>query len=89
LHAFGTDNAHAITCDALGRVWVGHLNHGVSVFNGLTWRNYDVPDGPRGERVFAMTTSPIDGAVRIATSVQAVPGRGPAQNTPASSNRTG
>ncbi len=59
--------AYAITCDYLGRVWVGHLNHGVSVFNGEKWQNYDVVTGPLGPRVFAMTTSPVDGDVWIAT----------------------
>ncbi len=59
--------AYAITCDYLGRVWVGHLNHGVSVFNGEKWQNYDVVAGPLGAHVFAMTASPVDGDVWIAT----------------------
>jgi hypothetical protein len=64
----GDDNAYAITCDHHGRIWVGHLNHGVSVFNGKHWRNYDVFDGPAGERVFAIAVSPRDGDIWIATS---------------------
>jgi len=64
----GDNNAYAMTCDRLGRVWVGHLNHGVSVFNGETWRNYDVTDGPLGERVFCMATCPTDSDVWIGTS---------------------
>ena len=30
----GDNNAYALATDALGRTWVGHLNHGVSVWNG-------------------------------------------------------
>jgi len=33
----GDDNGYAIACDKLGRIWVGHLNHGVSVYNGKQW----------------------------------------------------
>ena len=69
------DNAYAIACDKLGRVWVGTLNHGVSVFSGergesspRAWKNYDVLDGPIGERIFAITTCPTDGDVWLATS---------------------
>ncbi len=57
----GDDNGYAVACDLQGRIWVGHLNHGVSVFNGQKWQNYEVvgglsrPDtlnGPLGERIF-------------------------------------
>jgi len=65
---FGDDNAYAVACDKLGRVWVGTLNHGVSVYNGEAWKNYDVVEGPIGERVFAITTCPTDGDVWMATS---------------------
>jgi sugar lactone lactonase YvrE len=73
----GDNNAYALVCDHSGRLWVGHLNHGVSVFNGQKWQNYDVvggvnrPDslsGPLGERVFAITVCPTDGDVWIATN---------------------
>lgn len=64
----GDDNAYAITTDRMGRVWVGHVNHGVSVWNGRQWRNYGVLDGPLGERVFALAVSPLDGDVWIAHS---------------------
>jgi hypothetical protein len=30
----------------------------VSVFNGRTWRNYGVLEGPIGERVFAIKVAP-------------------------------
>lgn len=63
----GDDDAYAVTYDRLGRLWVGHLNHGVSVFNGKTWQNYLPADGPIGSRVFAIATSPVDGDVWIAT----------------------
>ena len=76
----GDDNGYAVACDRLGRVWAGHLNHGVSVFNGNAaghWQNYEVvgglsrPDtlsGPLGERVFHIAVNPKDGDVWIATN---------------------
>ena len=64
----GEDSITAVACDSAGRVWVGHLAHGVSVYNGESWQNYDFPDGPAGERVFAIATSPVDGSVWIATN---------------------
>ncbi|MBY0527384.1 MAG: hypothetical protein K2R98_28570 [Gemmataceae bacterium] len=64
----GDDNAYAIAVDKLGRVWVGTLNHGVSVWSGANWKNYDVLDGPIGERIFAIATCPTDGDVWMATS---------------------
>jgi hypothetical protein len=74
-NGLGDDNAYAIACDKLGRVWVGTLNKGVSVFTGergesspRCWKNYDVLDGPIGERIFAITTCPTDGDVWLATS---------------------
>ncbi|MDQ2732818.1 MAG: hypothetical protein M3Y56_14260, partial [Armatimonadota bacterium] len=63
----GDDNGYALAVDRLNRVWVGHLNHGVSVFNGKSWRNYTVMDGPLGSRVFAIATCPTDGDVWMAT----------------------
>ncbi|MDR0703743.1 MAG: hypothetical protein LBF88_02025 [Planctomycetaceae bacterium] len=54
--------------DKLGRLWGGHLNSGVSVFNGKDWKNYDVVDGPLGERIFDIKICPKDGDVWIATS---------------------
>ncbi|MDR2345002.1 MAG: hypothetical protein LBE18_02960, partial [Planctomycetaceae bacterium] len=41
---------------------------GVSVFNGKDWKNYDVIDGPIGERIFDIKICPKDGDVWIATS---------------------
>lgn len=73
----GDDNGYAIACDQQNRIWVGHLNHGVSVYNGQKWQNYEVvgglssPDslsGPLGERVFAIKVCPTDGDVWIASS---------------------
>jgi hypothetical protein len=46
----GDNNGYAIACDRLGRIWVGHLNHGVSVYNGRTWQNYEVV-GIRGSKM--------------------------------------
>jgi len=64
----GDDYIYALTCDNLGRIWAGHLNHGVSVFNGQSWKNYNVLEGPLGERLFAITTCPTDGDIWMATS---------------------
>ncbi len=64
----GDDNGYALAQDAQGRIWVGHQNHGVSVWNGRGWRNYDVLDGPLGERIFKIAVSPLDGSVWMATS---------------------
>ncbi|MEA3364240.1 MAG: two-component regulator propeller domain-containing protein, partial [Candidatus Hydrogenedentes bacterium] len=63
----GDDNIYALACDRRGRIWAGHLNHGVSVFNGTAWRNYDVLSGPLGERVFDIAVCPVDGDVWIAS----------------------
>ena len=41
----GDDYAYAVAVDRKGRVWVGHLNHGVSVYNGVRWQNYEVGGG--------------------------------------------
>jgi len=57
-NALGDDFAYAMAVDDLGRVWVGHLNHGVSVFNGKEWRNYDRITGPLGERIFDIEVAP-------------------------------
>lgn len=64
----GDDNAYAIACDQQGRIWVGHLNQGVSVYNGERWKNYDVLNGPLGERIFDIAIAPNDGSVWMATS---------------------
>ncbi|MCX7048552.1 MAG: hypothetical protein NTX50_24085 [Candidatus Sumerlaeota bacterium] len=67
--ALGDDNAYAIACDKLGRIWVGTLNHGVSVYNGESWRTYDRLDGPLGERIFDIAVCPTNGDVWIASSL--------------------
>ncbi len=73
----GDDNIYAVAVDRLGRVWVGHLNHGVSVYNGAKWQNYEVVgglstptslSGPLGERVFCIAVCPTDGDVWIGSS---------------------
>ena len=73
----GDNNGYAVACDRKGRIWVGHLNHGVSVYNGEKWQNYEVvgglsrPDtlsGPLGERVFSIAVSPTDGDIWIGTN---------------------
>ena len=64
-----TDHVYGIAIDSLGRVWVGTLNQGVSVFNGKEWRSYGVLDGCSGERVFAIAADkdPKRGNVWIGT----------------------
>jgi hypothetical protein len=73
----GDDYCYAIACDRKGRIWVGTLRHGISVFNGQSWKSYEVvagltsPEtlaGPLGERVFHITVCPTDGDVWMATS---------------------
>jgi ligand-binding sensor domain-containing protein len=53
-----TEHVYGIAVDAAGRVWVGTVNQGVSVYNGREWRNYGVLDGCSGERVFAIAADP-------------------------------
>jgi hypothetical protein len=64
-----TQDVYAIALDAAGRIWVGTLNQGVSVYNGKEWRNYGVIDGCSGERVFAIAadSDPKRGTVWIGT----------------------
>ena len=64
----GDNNAYAVAGDRRGRVWVGHRNHGVSVWNGQSWKNYGILEGPLGERVFDIAVCPTDGDVWIATN---------------------
>ena len=65
----GDNNIYAVACDKQNRVWVGHLNHGVSVWNGKAWKNYDRLTGPLGERIFRIAVCPTDGDVWIASSL--------------------
>jgi hypothetical protein len=65
----GDDCVYALAIDRQNRVWAGHLNHGVSVYNGQTWKNYGLLDGPLGDRVFSIAVSPKDGDVWIATDL--------------------
>ena len=64
----GDNNAYAVAGDRQGRVWIGHRNHGVSVWNGQSWRNYGPLEGPPGERVFDIAVCPTDGDVWMATN---------------------
>jgi hypothetical protein len=79
-NGLGDDYGYAIACDQHDRIWVGHLNHGVSVYNGNSegkWQCYEVlaglsrPDtlsGPLGERTFAIAVCPTNGDVWIGTN---------------------
>jgi len=64
----GDDYAYSLAVDQQSRIWAGHLNHGISVFAGTSWKNYDVPNGPIGERVFKIVVCPVDGDVWLGTS---------------------
>lgn len=64
----GDNDVYAVAYDRRGRIWTGHLNHGVSIYNGTAWVNYDLFEGPAGERVFDIACSPRNGNVWIATS---------------------
>lgn len=64
----GDNHICALTCDKFGRVWAGHINHGVSIFDGKKWHNYDSADGPGAEHIFAMTQDQLNGDVWIATN---------------------
>jgi hypothetical protein len=64
----GDHTFYAVAVDRLGRVWCGSLNHGVSVYNGQSWRVYGLETGPLGLRVFDIQCSPADGDVWMATS---------------------
>jgi RNA polymerase sigma factor (sigma-70 family) len=54
----GEESAYAIAIDLQGRVWVGHLRSGLSVYNGVQWKNYGPLNGPLGQRVFAIAVCP-------------------------------
>ena len=64
----GDNDAYALCVDRLNRVWVGHLKSGVSVWNGQSWKNYGVLEGPLGERIFALACNPTNGDVWMATN---------------------
>lgn len=59
----GDNNAYAMACDHQGRMWVGTLNHGVSVFNGEEWRSYGPGEGPIGAHIIAIAVNPVGGDV--------------------------
>ncbi len=70
----GDGTAYALATDTLARVWVGHARHGVSVYDGKTWKNYGPLNGPLGQRVFRIAVCPADathgaGDVWIATEL--------------------
>jgi len=64
----GDDTAYCLAEDAKGRIWAGTLSHGVSVWNGQSWKNYGPLDGPMGERVFALASNPSNGDMWVATN---------------------
>ncbi len=67
--AIGDDTFYALAQDRQGRIWAGTSRHGVSVFDGKKWRNYDLESGVLGERVLDIAVSPVDGDVWMATNL--------------------
>jgi hypothetical protein len=65
----GDNCIYSLAVDQENRVWAGHLNHGVSVYNGKQWRNYGIEDGPLGDHVFAIAVNPKDGNIWMATDL--------------------
>jgi hypothetical protein len=63
------DFVRSLAIDHQGRLWAGLGFHGVSVFDGNAWKNYDAPDGPLGHRVFYIAVNPVDGDVWLATDL--------------------
>ena len=62
----GSDDVYALLVDSHSRVWAGTL-HGVSVYDGKTWKTYGPLEGLSGFRVFALASCPTSGDVWIAT----------------------
>jgi len=62
----GSDDVYALLVDSQSRVWAGTL-HGVSVYDGKTWKTYGPLEGLGGFRVFALASCPTNGDVWIAT----------------------
>jgi hypothetical protein len=52
------DAATAIAVDHQGRVWVGHVSSGVSVFDAKAWKTYNLDAGPLGSRIFRIAVVP-------------------------------
>ena len=42
---FAPDNVYALAGDGMGRIWAGSMRHGVCVYNGKQWRDYDIIAG--------------------------------------------
>ncbi len=68
--------AQSVACDSKGRIWVGSLCHGVTVYSGQSWQRYglltDAAEnelaGPIGEHIFSIRISPLDGSVWLCTN---------------------
>jgi len=60
-------SVYSLACDSHGFIWVGTLNHGAAVFNGLSWKYYGQYDGLRGQHVIGIAVNPLDSSVWVAT----------------------
>lgn len=58
----------SLALDSSRNLWAGTARHGVSFYDGSQWKNYDVAEGPIGERIFAIRIDPVDASVWMATS---------------------
>jgi ligand-binding sensor domain-containing protein len=62
------NHSNAIALDALGRVWVGHQDAGLSRLDGGAWTHLDHEDGLTSDRVFAIEITP-NGTLWFGTGV--------------------
>lgn len=62
--------SNAVSIDALGRIWIGHHDEGLSRFDGSHWTTLDFADGLTNDRVKAIDLAP-DGALWFATGINA------------------
>ena len=62
----GSDDVYALAVDAKGRLWAG-TRHGLSVYNGQSWKTYGPLEGVGGWRTFALAACPADGDIWAAT----------------------
>lgn len=65
----GDDEITALCIDGRGLLWAGTARHGVSVFDGNTWKNYDQLTGPLGAHVTGIAACPTSGDVWMTTDL--------------------
>jgi hypothetical protein len=65
---WGDSGVTSLAMDAAGRMWVGHDNAGLSIYNGQ-WRHYDLTNSPVAPHVFAIAACPRDNDVWVASDL--------------------